>query len=311
VTNEHSGSLENCRASAKKIFRPQQQECPDFEHHEVWGSRFIVVSASLGQPPVTELMLDKIRTDGTAAIFHEDGGEGYFFLYNPASREVLMQVQLYQHRTVPSITENDVDILWSLNEDAAGLAVWGRMRAILRTQDKLQEVCKLDTPESPAIEDRDMLATFPSYLDRRVFLEARKRYWKMILLRTNPELTLADEPASLLETHVSVATWDSIGQRAAVFEDEGQTGYLYVYDANTATVLNHLHIYDRRILLEVSKEDIRVLWSADESKCAVQIWGRIRGIIDLKKKREGRVWLENRATPGITDKDWLQGFEVM
>jgi hypothetical protein len=77
VTNEHSGSLENCRASAKKIFRPQQQECPDFEHHEVWGSRFIVVSASLGQPPLI------VVSPGGDAIPVPNGASGPVPVVNP------------------------------------------------------------------------------------------------------------------------------------------------------------------------------------------------------------------------------------
>ena len=40
-------------------------------------------------------------------------------------------------------------------------------------------------------------------------------------------------------------------------------------------------------------------------------YGQMRGIIDLRKRREGRAWLENRDTPGINDPQWLRGFELM
>ena len=50
------------------------------------------------------------------------------------------------------------------------------------------------------------------------------------------------------------------------------------------------------------------MWSEDGTKCGVAIWDKMRGIIDVASDREGRVWLENRDTPGIADREWLKGF---
>lgn len=93
-----------------------------------------------------------------------------------------------------------------------------------------------------------------------------------------------------------------------VFEDDGETGYLYIYEPKGRGVLNHLHIYDRSSKVGVKEQDVEVAWSGDCKKCGVRIWGKMRGIIDLASKREGRVWLENRETPGISDPEWLRGF---
>jgi hypothetical protein len=98
---------------------------------------------------------------------------------------------------------------------------------------------------------------------------------------------------------------------SAVFEDEGETGYLYVYSVTPAVVQAHVHVYDRSDALRIAKDSVDVLWSTDESKCGVRIWGQMRGIIDLRMSREGRAWLENRDTPGINDPQWLRGFELM
>lgn len=95
---------------------------------------------------------------------------------------------------------------------------------------------------------------------------------------------------------------------AGVFEDDGETGYLYIYQPTTGEILRYLHLYDRSEDLNVKPDDVRVLWSIDFSKCGVIIWGKMRGIIDVKHEREGRVWLENRNTPGISDREWLHGF---
>ena len=95
-----------------------------------------------------------------------------------------------------------------------------------------------------------------------------------------------------------------------VFEDDGNTGYLYLYEPNGRGVVRHLHIYDKSPRLNVTEDDVVVVWSQDRSKFGVLIWGRMRGIIDIASGREGRVWLENRETPGISDEEWMRGFVV-
>jgi hypothetical protein len=40
----------------------------------------------------------------------------------------------------------------------------------------------------------------------------------------------------------------------------------------------------------------------------VQIWGVMRGIINLATGEETRAWLENRDTPEIGNVEWLKGF---
>lgn len=107
------------------------------------------------------------------------------------------------------------------------------------------------------------------------------------------------------------SAFDSRRERVAIFEDDGDTGYLYLYASKTQEIMKHLHLYDHNPQLALSSQDIEVLWSTDESKCSVEIWSEIRGIIDLRRNREGRAWLKDRTTPGIDDQDWLEGFERM
>lgn len=93
-----------------------------------------------------------------------------------------------------------------------------------------------------------------------------------------------------------------------VFEDDGDTGYLYVYEPEGRGVVSHLHIYDRNASLDVTEADVHVEWSSDMNKCGVIIWSKFRGIINVATMQEGRVWMESRQTPGIADKTWLAGF---
>jgi hypothetical protein len=95
-----------------------------------------------------------------------------------------------------------------------------------------------------------------------------------------------------------------------VFEDDGDTGYLYLYEPGGREVFEHLHVYDRSPRLKIQDKDVQVVWSDDLSKVGVVIWGKMRGIINLVTGEQGRVWLEDRHTPGIGDIEWLKGFRL-
>jgi hypothetical protein len=95
-----------------------------------------------------------------------------------------------------------------------------------------------------------------------------------------------------------------------VFEDDGETGYLYLYQPDDRGVIKHLQIYDSSKRLMVDERDVEVIWSADGKKCGVVIWDGIRGIIDLDRNKEGRAKLESRETPPITDPEWLKGLDL-
>lgn len=105
---------------------------------------------------------------------------------------------------------------------------------------------------------------------------------------------------------------DSTGpdEYACFFEDDGESGYLYVSDRRKNEIIRHLQIYTNSAALGVRDADVQVVWSSDGKKCGVLIWGGMRGVIDLEKGREGRVLLESRATPPIGDSEWLSGFEI-
>lgn len=71
-----------------------------------------------------------------------------------------------------------------------------------------------------------------------------------------------------------------------------------------------IFIYDRVPNLTVREQDVCVIWSEDLTKVGVLIWKKMRGIINLATDQEGRIWLENRDTPGIDDSKWMGRFRV-
>jgi len=98
------------------------------------------------------------------------------------------------------------------------------------------------------------------------------------------------------------------GGLVCVFEDDGSTGYLYLYEPDGRGVVEDLLIYNRAQELNVQEGDVKVFWSTDGSKCAVSIWNGIRGIIDLKRNEKFCSRLESRDTAPIRDPMWLTDF---
>ena len=121
-------------------------------------------------------------------------------------------------------------------------------------------------------------------------------------------VNIPEEPHDSEEVRVFVSDDGGPEEYAAFFEDDGETGYLYVSDRRKAEIVQHLQIYKTSQALGVEEKDVSVVWSRDGSKCGVLIWGGMRGIIDVVNKREGRILVENRTTPPINDPEWLNGF---
>jgi hypothetical protein len=69
----------------------------------------------------------------------------------------------------------------------------------------------------------------------------------------------------------------------AVFEDDGETGYLYLYEPEGRGIFQHLHIYNRTSELNIEEQDVQVGWSEDQTTCKAWIRGKLCGTIDLSR----------------------------
>ena len=94
----------------------------------------------------------------------------------------------------------------------------------------------------------------------------------------------------------------------AIFSEDEGSGYFYVYKPESQKVLARILIYESGQKLSVRESDVQVMWSSGYKKCGVAMYGKMRGVIDVEKGQDGRVWLESRETPGIGDAEWLSGF---
>jgi len=250
-------------------------------------------------------MLEAEGPNGLFAIFQEDEGSGYFVVYDPRKQEVLAQIRIYEANSNDPARASEIEIIWSTDQTKCGVAVRGRMRGIINIKTG-QETCIPLESDTAGITAPELLEGFRTYMDENQFIRARQRYWKEMAKADRSDAGTPSPATASFDTNFIVHT--SSTELIGVFEDDGDTGYLYLYSAQEQAVVRYLHVYDRSKTLLVSAKDVEVVWSQDGQKCGVSIWEKMRGIIDLTLDREGRVWLDNRNTPGIDDAEWLKGF---
>ncbi|HZR30119.1 MAG TPA: DUF2251 domain-containing protein [Terriglobales bacterium] len=242
-------------------------------------------------------------TDGTE---NDAPAGGYLYVLDRKEGKIIKHLEIYNNPTL-DIQEGDVKIFWSSDGSKCGLAIWGRMHGVIDIVRRQGITALLEGHESLPITDPEGLKGFEDYLDQKQFIQARQRYWKEMVKQHEPNAQPGGEDETPIETNFIVYSKGPNGW-FAVFEDDGETGYLYLYNSEHQKVARHLHIYDCSEKLNVAAKDVKVMWSKDGTKCGVMIWNKMRGIINLKGA-EGRVWMENRDTPGIGDQEWLSGFD--
>jgi hypothetical protein len=196
---------------------------------------------------------------------------------------------------------------WSSDGSKCGIAIWGRMRGVINLTNRQSISTPLESRESPSVRDPEWLNGFADYIDQNQFIWTRQRYWKEAVSKQEPKAEPQTENEARVVTNFVCYAQGPNGW-FAVFEDDGETGYLYLFNPEQQKVTRHLHIYDRTETLSVVPVDVEVMWSNGGAKCGVAIWNKMRGIINLRGG-EGRVWMENRDTPGIGDREWLSGFD--
>jgi hypothetical protein len=71
-----------------------------------------------------------------------------------------------------------------------------------------------------------------------------------------------------------------------VFEDNGETGYLYITDEVFANVHDAVHIYDRNDAHRLQAgQEVFVVWSSDLQKAGLYYDGDFQAGVDFKNRR--------------------------
>ena len=144
----------------------------------------------------------------------------------------------------------------------------------------------------------------------------RARFWKKMALAIENGLTLNTFSNSNPEDgklpgvrNQFIVAAEGPPEYLGFFEQDDRTGYLYVVARATKEVVAYVQIYTCAAKLKIRRSEVRVVWSSEGDKCGVIIRGQMRGIIDLPNDRRGGVRLLDPSTPGVSDFEWLQGFE--
>jgi len=98
------------------------------------------------------------------------------------------------------------------------------------------------------------------------------------------------------------------GRFGAFFEDEGETGYFYALDLTRSDdrILDAVHIYNVANVIDRDRlSHLSVVWSADETKCALLINGYPHAAFDFAGKR-GYCRTNFPNCPDPTDGSWLK-----
>ncbi len=93
----------------------------------------------------------------------------------------------------------------------------------------------------------------------------------------------------------------------AFFEQDDETGYLYISDGSK--VISDLHIYNRERGINLSEDDVRVVWNESCDRAAVVIGGRIRGVLGLTGDCY-RPPMHSLESEGVSKEEWLIGFQT-
>ena len=110
---------------------------------------------------------------------------------------------------------------------------------------------------------------------------------------------------------VFVSDTDGPEEYNGFFEDDGDTGYLYVSDRREKKIVQHLQIYVNSPDLSVNESDVEVVWSTDGTRCGVRIWGALRGVIDVRFGTQARAFVTSRDSDPIHAAEWSAGFDEL
>lgn len=94
----------------------------------------------------------------------------------------------------------------------------------------------------------------------------------------------------------------------AVFEDDGENGWFYSYDANGCKIVRYTHVYHRSTV-EVVDEVIDMGRAADDAACGLAVWGQFRAFLGVSTDLLLRKPVRSSDEEGIYSVDWPAGFE--
>lgn len=101
-------------------------------------------------------------------------------------------------------------------------------------------------------------------------------------------MSAMDEETFQVGSEVFIAKDAPNGKYSAFFEDDGETGYFYAVDLTQSdnTILDAVHIYNVANVVDRDRPStLLIVWSEDESKCALLINNYPHAAFDFAAKQ--------------------------
>lgn len=98
-----------------------------------------------------------------------------------------------------------------------------------------------------------------------------------------PEVATAFPVAFVAEGQYEIALDGAVG---VVFEDDGETGYLYATDGHHSEILDALHIYDRNEPDELQPaEEVFIVWNPARQRAGLYYREKFHAVCDFRLRR--------------------------
>ena len=142
------------------------------------------------------------------------------------------------------------------------------------------------------------------------FVRARKLYWQPgVKGIANGAVPPNSDGRSLVQDGSDFLLYSAgPGGMVAVFEDFGQCGWFYLYDAEPQKILKSAYIYNRANVA-VEEDVIDIGWAADDSCCGLAVWGEFRAFLGVSNDVHFERPVSSADEDGIPSAKWPAGFE--
>lgn len=138
------------------------------------------------------------------------------------------------------------------------------------------------------------------------FARARKAYWTV----GNGATAQKGESTSLVRDGSDFMLYSAGPQGIfAVFENFDESGWFYLYDAAHQKILKSAYVYNRA-KVPVEEDVIDIGWAADDSACAVAVWGEFRAFLGIANDLHIEQPVTSVEETGIPASKWPAGFEL-
>jgi hypothetical protein len=145
------------------------------------------------------------------------------------------------------------------------------------------------------------------------FVRARNLYWHQQFAKNDGEAAVVLKKPAVAPTSgedVSNFMLYAPGPEGvfAVFEDDDQTGWFYLYGAEHRAILKSAYIYDRSNVA-VDEDVVDIGWAADGSACGLAVWGEFRAFLGVSNDLETQKPVTDAEERGIPTSHWPAGFD--